>query len=66
MLRLRPRSNRAKRPGDSTAAGCASTDDDLTADLTNQLGEGEVQVVADVFVLLLLVDELVCKKTQRR
>lgn len=39
---------------------------DLTADLTNQFGEGEVQVVADVFVLLLLVDELVCKKTRHR
>lgn len=33
--------------------------------LTDQFGEGEVQVVADVFVLLLLVHELVCKKAQR-
>lgn len=37
-----------------------------TAGLTNQFGEGEVQVIADVFVLLLLVDELVCKKSTVR
>lgn len=32
---------------------------ELSVDLTNQFGEGEIQVVADVFVFLLLVDKFV-------
>lgn len=46
----------------NSGCGCLIAD---TAGLANQFGEGEVQVVADVFVLLFLVDEFVCKKVQR-